>query len=397
MRKIKKIIVFLLGCICLSLSGYFAVTYYAFAEDNEQSKNSDYNKYTVESVFGDSGIKHSEYLYSLDDNSDYVYVSFSDGGYAVLSSAGGDLLERADKDVTGYQKYITAKKYYAGPGTYYAQENGKLYDTITDTVVEISTGDAEKISQQIRDTVLSSDQSRNIKIQIADNQTYSAPKYDRDNLIHLDSGDMLIDNYEYFKNNTKFGDNVHGTCGSVAAQLLLSYHNFYNDRRIIAPEYLNGGWTNALGDGDIFNAQNYKSPNRDPNVCEDPYTTNYYAIGSNDEFYKYIIGKIEPGALRCNHTETGESCTHNGSSLRGVFNGMKEILDDRIGTGSLSYVMLNGEVYGNKYFHSRIKEELDYQHPVIISMQRSLGGINHWIVGYGYSEYAYEDGGTVYD
>ena len=179
MKKIKKIIVFLLGCICLSLSGYFAVTYYAFAEDNEQSKNSDYNKYTVESVFGDSGIKHSEYLYSLDDNSDYVYVLFTDGGYAVLSSAGGDLLERADKDVTGYQKYITAKKYYAGPGTYYAQENGKLYDTITDTVAEISTGDAEKISQQIRDTVLSSDQSRNIKIQIADNQTSSAPVYDR--------------------------------------------------------------------------------------------------------------------------------------------------------------------------------------------------------------------------
>lgn len=397
LRKMKKnkifiLVVFILLCLSAVIYSSYTITTYVFAGYDE---NSDYN--TVESVFGDSGIKHSEYLYSLDDNSDYVYVSFTDGGYAVLSSAGGDLLERADKDVTGYQKYITAKKYYAGPGTYYAKENGKLYDTITDTVVEISTGDAEKISRQIRDTVLSSDQSRNIKIQIADNQTSSAPDYDKDNLIHLDSEDMLIDNYEYFRNTPKFGNNVHGTCGSVAAQLFLSYHNFYNDRRIIAPEYLNGGWTNTLGDGDIFNAQNYKYPNRDPNVCENPYTTNYYAIGSNDEFYKYIIGKIEPGALRCNHTETGEPCTHKGSSRGGVINGMKEILDDRIGTGSLSYVMLSGEVYGNKYFHSRIKEELDYQHPVIISMSERLGGTNHWVVGYGYSEYAYEDGGTVYD
>lgn len=397
LRKMKKnkifiLVVFILLCLSAVIYSSYTITTYVFAGYDE---NSDYN--TVESVFGDSGIKHSEYLYSLDDNSDYVYVSFTDGGYAVLSSAGGDLLERADKDVTGYQKYITAKKYYAGPGTYYAKENGKLYDTITDTVVEISTGDAEKISRQIRDTVLSSDQSRNIKIQIADNQTSSAPDYDKDNLIHLDSEDMLIDNYEYFRNTPKFGNNVHGTCGSVAAQLFLSYHNFYNDRRIIAPEYLNGGWTNTLGDGDIFNAQNYKYPNRDPNVCENPYTTDYYAIGSNDEFYKYIIGKIEPGALRCNHTETGEPCTHKGSSRGGVINGMKEILDDRIGTGSLSYVMLSGEVYGNKYFHSRIKEELDYQHPVIISMSERLGGTNHWVVGYGYSEYAYEDGGTVYD
>lgn len=110
LRKMKKnkifiLVVFILLCLSAVIYSSYTITTYVFAGYDE---NSDYN--TVESVFGDSGIKHSEYLYSLDDNSDYVYVSFTDGGYAVLSSAGGDLLERADKDVTGYQKYITAKK-----------------------------------------------------------------------------------------------------------------------------------------------------------------------------------------------------------------------------------------------------------------------------------------------
>ena len=58
------------------------------------------------------------------------------------------------------------------------------------------------------------------------------------------------------------GYNVHGTCGSVAAQLLLSYNNYYNDRRIIAPEYLYGEWNNAKGNNDIFDPGNYLYPSQ---------------------------------------------------------------------------------------------------------------------------------------
>lgn len=93
LRKMKKnkifiLVVFILLCMSAVIYSSYTITTYVSAGYDE---NSDYN--TVESVFVDSGIKHSEYLYSLDDNSDYIYVSFTDGGYAVLSSAGGDTLD----------------------------------------------------------------------------------------------------------------------------------------------------------------------------------------------------------------------------------------------------------------------------------------------------------------
>ena len=86
LRKMKKnkifiLVVFILLCMSAVIYSSYTITTYVSAGYDE---NSDYN--TVESVFVDSGIKHSEYLYSLDDNSDYIYVSFTDGGYAVLSS-----------------------------------------------------------------------------------------------------------------------------------------------------------------------------------------------------------------------------------------------------------------------------------------------------------------------
>ena len=31
-----------------------------------------------------------------------------------------------------------------------------------------------------------------------------------------------------------------GSCGAIATQLLLGYHNYYTDRRIINTDYLNG-------------------------------------------------------------------------------------------------------------------------------------------------------------
>ncbi len=54
-----------------------------------------------------------------------------------------------------------------------------------------------------------------------------------------------IDNADYFKVNPKHAensttDNSAGTCTTVAVQLLIGYHNYYTDRRII-PEFNESG------------------------------------------------------------------------------------------------------------------------------------------------------------
>ena len=52
-------------------------------------------------------------------------------------------------------------------------------------------------------------------------------------MIRLTDGNY-IPNYRYFLLEPEHGENETGTCGAVAAQLMLSYHNYYSDRRIIA-------------------------------------------------------------------------------------------------------------------------------------------------------------------
>lgn len=59
------------------------------------------------------------------------------------------------------------------------------------------------------------------------------------------SNRKLIPNHDYYRARPNHGLNnssgISGTCGEVAAQLTLSYHNFYSDRRIIENEFLLGG------------------------------------------------------------------------------------------------------------------------------------------------------------
>ena len=93
---------------------------------------------------------------------------------------------------------------------------------------------------------------------------------------------IYISNKDYFAvSDPMHGANVQGTCGSVAAQLLLSYNNFYNNRRILAPYLLNGGWNNATGNNNINDPANYTNPAQYPNVCADPMNMTHYTTGSN--------------------------------------------------------------------------------------------------------------------
>ena len=75
------------------------------------------------------------------------------------------------------------------------------------------------------------------------------------------SGTTYINNAQYFLDNPRHGKNESGSCGAIAAQLLLSYHNYYSDRRILPENYLNSNWNgNTNSYTGITDYERYRLP-----------------------------------------------------------------------------------------------------------------------------------------
>ena len=454
MRKMKKRYYL---CVCLLIFSVFALLsgarQNAFAKEDTGYANSDWEgvKFITNELFGDNSIATIENLYNFNDSPDYIYVEFGNGGYVVYFaetmemmeySLSGNLFERTDSG---------SKKYYAGPTEVYNKQGDVFKNLLSGQSFKVNSSNVDNVSKQIHDWFLLSPIERcqfpikTIEDMCCDieegkkeepSMNKSGPSIG-DSLIELTSIGSLystyIPNAEYFIHNPTFGDNEHNTCGSVAVQLLLGYNNYYNDRRIISPNYLNGGWNNNTGNNDIFDVANYSAPYDNLNVCYDPENLNSNILGTNDDFYDYIIGAVEPGAFNCTctitdtivnldgtttvivtinypdgtsntstitrPTEPGESSfheenhTHNGSTLAQIRNGLSNILSAEI--GSDNYIINSGSS-GILFFvpvsSTTIKSEINAGRPLIIGMSELLGGLDHWVVGYGYQDYTYPSG-----
>lgn len=352
----------------------------------------------TKSMFGDVEIESSEYLYNLDGSSDYIYVEFKYGGYAIYYKDSKELLEYSAEGTLSFPK-SNAKKYYGGPSAYFIKQNNCFVDTITGEYLDITLESAQAYSKEVRNLI--SNKYESIKDQISFEFDYSSldsnplnveneltetsltkyeveeteggsPSYDRKKLIRV-SGGTYLPNYQYFLSEPLHGQNSTGTCGAVATQLMLSYNNYYNDRRIIADNYLNGDSGN---------------PQRNPNLCTDPMLMNSYTLGTRgyyedgrddaNSYFKYVVDNVPA------------NCTM--STLK---NGLSKILSERnkeLG-GTIDYSI--GTKAGKWWFgwkpveSSGIISEIDAGRPTLILMQASLGGTNHYVVAYGYTNYLY--------
>jgi hypothetical protein len=191
----------------------------------------------------------------------------------------------------------------------------------------------------------------------------STPKHPDNGSISADdgtiSGRTLIPNANYFTTPPRHGQNTTGTCGPVSAQLMLSYHNYFSDRRIIDNQFLFGANTTLI------------ERNRNPNFCEDPMSMTSFTLGSTQAFHDFIENDYISG----------------GGTIIGVRRGMRNLLRDR-----------NNEIAGTINFTTRYHHalgifsigtsgpmgEIDAGRPVILGMFSTLGGINHFVVAYGY-------------
>lgn len=313
-KKVSKLFIILLITItCLIFKQKIEVN--ASSTNMEQ----DVQKIIVEEtnrLFENIEICKISYLYNLNDSPDYVYVNFKDLGYVIYYRDTLEIMEYSYEHNIEYSDDET-RKYYAGPFNYYEKVNNRFVNINTGYSLNISENEIEAYACSLsalfskrfdeRSTFIVNI-SKDIDKEFADfPQNKRSPEFDEDDYIFANTpgspNTTYIENHEFFFANPKYGYNEHGTCGSVAAQLLLSYNNYYNDRRIIDVEHLNGDWTGLMSD-DIFDEDNYLFPNRNMNVCNDPTSLTSYTTGTNDDFYEYVIQSIEPSAFNCICTKT---------------------------------------------------------------------------------------------
>ena len=312
---------------------------------------------------------------------DYIYVKYAGSGYAIFDKESLFLLEYSE--IGNVYPNASAKNYYGGPQNYYFEENGCLVNVLSGNKAVFSDSEKNKMAINLREKVnLFSENKKfnytgNLNLSTVINNANSI--YDPEDPPIADEPDedvKYIDNYEYFTNYLAIrGENIDGTCSSVATQILLTYNNYYNDRRLISNAYyMKGGWHGSV-DSDIYNKENYNYPERNPNVCQDPTFKDEYTLGSSNNFYNHIISVIEPEM--------------QGASIRDVRGGIQDIVEENLQNHEFSIL---------RYSYSSntediLKNEINQGRPLLLSTGESVGGLNHNQVCYGYqnkgSEFGY--------
>ncbi len=338
------------------------ISVYALINDSEQVT---LIKEVTNDLFNNVEISSMEYLYNLDESPDYIYVEFEGSGYVVYSSETLDVMEYSLK---GFLPYNTdEKKYYAGPTNYLKKERENFKNVTTNEVIT----KAESTSYvETSKEVLVKSETRQGKTRKSVLKEKNELNNDKIAVRKLNAGGITIPaggfgptatyitNAEYFMLNPQHGNNENDTCSAVAAQLLLSYHNYYSDRRLIDNKYLFDGEDN-------------------PNTCTNPLKMTSETLGTrgilengsdetNSYFYK-IIQKVpaSPGPNK------------RASGLRSILAERKEELnlDDDLATITSAITIFG---VGDK-----IENEIDQNRPVSISFHYDSKD-NHAVVGYGY-------------
>lgn len=397
-KRNTKILIVLVICIiaigvCVAL-GNLDTKVYAMQSTIQMS-----NFHTLSDIILDTEIEDEGYLYNYDDSIDYIYIDFiGSKGYVILLEETLEIVEYATQGEFPY-KNIEVNKYYGGPNAYFVK-NGKLFqDILTDKTFEYSDNLIYNKAVEIRRAFSVQSKSIAENIDLLKNKsnrlsavyqlmkhniiqetstiggnstanTVSVPPYDKNNPISPTAGAQYIENVEYFitpNEYPRYGNNTNGTCVTVAAQLLLSYNNYYNDRRIIDNMYLFGNETN--------------NPEDNPNYCQDPEKITSETIGSTQSFHDMLLNNYN-------------IVTYYADAKTGL----EAYLRDQNVSGNIN---LNSNSSGSLN-QNIVITELDAGRPIIVGTKSELAGVtnfNHAMVAYGYESFAaYSSSGdnTVY-
>lgn len=327
-----------------------------------------------------SDVKKAHPLKNLDEQEDFLYVEYETGGYAVFYK---DTMEMLEYSPTGSIESLEENDYYCGPKSFFKNEKNTMKSVVDKDIRIKKDKDAMSKAKAIRQSLSKKSKKRLVADGKYKYEATGDSKHtlDTSNPIKLDYG-TRIPNHTYFEITPLHGSNTTGTCGAVAAEMLLTYHNYYSDRRIIPNNYLNG-------DSSLNKELN-------PNYCDDPMRMTSSTLGArgikedgtddSNSYFAKIVKKIPASAMYSTVT----------SGIRSILNERNDVLTDDI-----NYTL--SDKYGGWFFGSlkvdttAVKNEIDNGNPSIVLMQKSLGGANHFVVAYGYQQYTYPGTSDTYD
>ena len=135
-----------------------------------------------------------------------MLLTFKGKGYAIINLQTQRIVE-ARPDGTNPYSNCNDVAYYGGPLSYlYKENNGDFYSVESGELVSNTT--IERLSQSVSDAV---NRSESLKAASANAARASYP------------ASALVRYSDYIINDMPFGDNEDGTCGSVAAGMMLTY------------------------------------------------------------------------------------------------------------------------------------------------------------------------------
>lgn len=182
---------------------------------------------------------------------------------------------------------------------------------------------------------------------------------------YIENANYFLANPLHHENDTD--DNSEGTCTTVALQMLVGYHNYYSDRRLL-PEF------NA--NGERLLEENYGDLNEHPIISYRPASgLGRDSIGTSDNVYERIFKETFWGSF-----------PGLGQAIGSVTSATRKFLDK-------DSDLKNWTLNDNTYNKQSVKAELDAGRPVIIGFNYFEGHSAHVVVAYGYANY---DGNFCY-
>ena len=380
-RSLVSLLVVLTLCLTILLPIIFSSNNYANAEYLEANTEAVTEEIKKAPAVVDNNVKEMKSLYNYDGSADYVYVELAEGGYAVFAKGSNELLEYSPHG--SVLEDFSGQVIYGGPGNYYSNSNNVYTNILSNDTLVMEKQEVNKASNSTRqlfkiDSQLVNNNTYSSEIfneNMVDNEIalYSVPPYDRNNPISPTAGAKYVENEEYFLKDPTHGINTEGTCVTVAAQLMVSYNNYYKERRLIPDQYLNGTKTT--------------NPNYNPNYCTDPMLFNRYTLGSNQEFHDYLYNKGLVGSITTIEPK------------------LKEYFKERNLVENLDYSIKYESSYPNTINADKVLEQLNADRPIVLATHARLNGTenvpgvlphNHDVVAYGYQYLAPYSDGTSY-
>lgn len=171
------------------------------------------NRFAAQVNINPISISSSETIMDLNGFKNYQLLKFTGDGYAIISLVSSEIIEISFDGICPYND-TSGDKYYGGPNNYaFMNSNNQVACARTNQIVDISR------LKEVADECDSNEKKSSLNESQVSGQVETA--------VTLSSSYFSVSYADYIKYSLPFGNNVNGTCGSVASGMMLTCHDRY--------------------------------------------------------------------------------------------------------------------------------------------------------------------------